>query len=118
MKNVFILACASLFALSTAAFADFQKVQSQNDFVSAISGKTLTRPLVELQVTPGGSISGTGAVWPVSGKWSWKDGYFCRSLEWGGDDLGYNCQEVAVAGTKIRFTSDKGTGKSADFTLR
>lgn len=118
MKRVFLTSLAAVLAFSTAAFADFQKVSNQSDFVSAVNGKRLTRPLVELVVTSGGGISGTGVIWDVSGNWTWENGYFCRSLEWGGDDLGYNCQEVALKGSRIRFTSDKGGGQSADFTLR
>ena len=83
-----------------------------------VNGKTLSRSLVRLQVAPNGNISGKGATWPVNGTWQWKQGYFCRSLEWGGDDLGYNCQEVKVSGSKIRFTSDQGAGDSAEFSLR
>ena len=118
MNRLFLTSLAALFALTTAAFAEFQKVETQSDFVSAVNGKTLTRPLVKLTVSPNGGISGTGAVWDVSGSWTWQNGYFCRSLEWGGDDLGYNCQQVEVGGSKIRFTADKGGGQSADFTLR
>ncbi len=118
MKKVFMIACASILAMSQAAHAEFQKVESQSAFVSAIEGKKLRRPLVELSVTSTGGISGTGAIWEISGNWTWKDGFFCRSLEWGGDDLGYNCQEVTLNGEKIRFTSDKGFGQSADFSLR
>lgn len=118
MLKLLSLAGAAAFSLASTAQADFQKVESKSVFVSTINGKTLTRPLVKLQVTPSGSISGTGAVWDVTGEWSWRDGFFCRSLNWGGDDLGYNCQEVAVTGSKIRFTSDKGTGQSAEFSLR
>ncbi|MBA98405.1 MAG: dihydrodipicolinate reductase [Sulfitobacter sp.] len=118
MRHLFFTACVAVFAMSSAAHAEYQKVQSQADFISVVDGKKLTRPLVELEVSPAGTIRGTGAAWKVSGNWVWKEGYFCRSLEWGDDDLGYNCQEVAVNGTKIRFTSDKGTGKSASFSLR
>ncbi len=118
MKNVILASFMTLFTLSTAAYAEFQTVTNQSDFVSVVSGKKLTRPLVELRVSPDGAITGTGAVWDVSGKWTWKDGYFCRTLEWGGDSLGYNCQEVAISGRKIRFIADKGAGKSADFQLR
>jgi hypothetical protein len=118
MRDVFVLACASFFVLATTAHAEFQKVETQADFVSAVNGKTLKRPLVELSVEPTGAISGKGAVWDVSGNWTWNDGFFCRSIVWGGDDLGYNCQEVMLNGRKIRFTSDKGTGQSADFTIR
>lgn len=118
MMKVAMATCAAFLALSTAVYADFQPVKSQADFVSVVTGKKLTRPLVELRVSANGAISGTGAVWDVSGSWTWKDGFFCRTLEWGGDDLGYNCQEVEINGGKIRFTSDKGTGDFADFTLR
>jgi len=112
-----LLAALSL-TVATPAFAEFSKVQSASEFKSLVQGKTLTRPLVKLKVGSNGSISGRGATWDISGNWTWKNGYFCRSLNWGGDDLGYNCQEVTAKGGKIRFTSDQGAGDSADFSLR
>nr|WP_052836134.1 hypothetical protein [Sulfitobacter noctilucicola] len=100
------------------AFAEFQQVTSRDAFLDLVGGKTLTRPLVKIEVKPNGQISGSGASWEIAGKWSWENGYLCRSLEWGGDDLGYNCQEVKTDGRKVRITSDKGAGESADFRLR
>ena len=94
------------------------QVTDRGTFVDLVSGKTLTRPLVSLQVLSDGRITGTGAAWDVTGEWSWDGGYFCRSLYWGGDDLGYNCQEVTASGDRIEFTSDRGAGRSAGFTLR
>lgn len=112
-------ACAAALALLAApAFAELQPVKSRADFVSLIDGKTLTRPLVKIQVLTDGRIAGTGAAWKVTGQWQWEEGYLCRSLEWGGDDLGYNCQEVKTDGSTLRITSDRGTGRSADFRLR
>ncbi|WP_121061546.1 dihydrodipicolinate reductase [Chachezhania antarctica] len=101
-----------------AALADLPRISSESQFREIVSGQTLVRPLVKLQVTPNGQITGTGATWKVSGNWQWQDGYFCRSLNWGGDDLGYNCQEVRSNGERIRFQSDRGTGDFADFRLR
>jgi len=110
---------AAALALSAApAFADFAKIADEDKFVQAVTGKTLTRPLVSLEVSSSGGISGTGASWPVTGQWSWQDGYFCRDLDWGGTDLGYNCQEVRINRDRIRFTSDRGNGQSAVFRLR
>ncbi|MFK7752168.1 MAG: dihydrodipicolinate reductase [Sedimentitalea sp.] len=103
---------------ASGAQAEFAKVANESEFKSIISGKTLTRPLIKLEVKPNGRIQGKGARWEVTGSWRWRDGYFCRDLSWGGDDLGYNCQEVAVKDGRIRFTSDKGRGDSADFKLR
>ncbi|WP_299562249.1 dihydrodipicolinate reductase [uncultured Sulfitobacter sp.] len=116
MKGLLTVAIISM--LAAPASAEFAKIDSVSEFEQLVTGKTLTRPLVRLEVAPGGAISGMGAAWEVTGSWSWQNGYFCRSLAWGGDDLGYNCQEVTANGRKIRFTSDQGTGDSADFTLR
>ncbi|QBF33749.1 dihydrodipicolinate reductase [Thalassococcus sp. S3] len=115
--RIFAGIAAALF-LAVPAKADFAKVANAEDFKKIVSGKTLTRPFVRLQVAPGGAISGTGARWEVTGQWSWQGGYFCRDLYWGGSDLGYNCQEVRVNGQRIRFTSDRGQGDFADFRLR
>ncbi len=116
MRGALITAAFAVFA--TPAFADFAKITNETEFVEVVTGKTLTRPLVQLEVTSTGQISGTGVRWPVTGNWSWQNGYFCRDLDWGGTDLGYNCQEVRINENRIRFTSDRGTGQSAVFRLR
>ncbi len=118
MKTFAAAICAAIIGLATPAFADFQQIDSRADFMALVSGKKLTRPFVNLEVLPNGTITGKGAAWEITGEWSWKDGYLCRTLDWGGDDLGYNCQEVKADGSKVRITSDKGVGQSADFTLR
>lgn len=110
--------CAALIGTALPALAEFQQVKSKDAFMALMKGKELTRPLVKLRVLPNGQIAGKGATWDVSGEWTWENGYLCRSLEWGGDDLGYNCQEVRTNGTRVRITSDRGTGQSAEFRLR
>lgn len=116
MRSLFYICLALI--LATPAAAEFARITERAEFVAAVEGKRLTRALVDLRVSASGVISGKGAVWDVTGNWDWQGGYFCRSLIWGGDDLGYNCQEVSRDGSKLRFTSDKGTGQSATFTLR
>lgn len=115
MKRVVAVVIACFAALPVRA--DFAKVENAEDFQTLVSGKVLTRPLIKLKVLPSGAIQGTGARWEVTGNWSWRDGFFCRDLYWGGDPLGYNCQEVRVKGERIRFTSDRGRGESAVFRL-
>ena len=117
MRTMIAAAIAALAA--GPALAELVTVNNQIQFVKLVDGKTLTRPLVKLTVSPDGQIEGRGSVWDIEGTWSWQDGYFCRDLFWGGDALGYNCQEVqASADGRIRFTSDKGAGDSAMFRLR
>lgn len=115
------LLAASLTAATLAAPAvqaeQLAPVRDRDRFVSLIDGRDLTRMGIRLQVTPGGEIRGRGFGRPVSGAWRWQGGYFCRDLYWGQRDLGPNCQEVRASGDTIRFTSDKGSGQSADFSL-
>jgi len=118
MSRLSLTVFAAFMGLATPALAEFQTITSRDAFVNLVDGKTLTRTLVKLNVLPNGQISGKGASWPVTGKWTWENGYLCRSLYWGGDDMGYNCQEVKTNGQKVRITSDKGAGRSADFRLR
>ena len=116
MRGLF-LACTICFVAASGAQAELKKLNTLNEFVSKVQGKTLSRPLIKLTVSEDGSIAGRGARWSVEGNWRWQNGYFCRDLYWGGDALGYNCQEVQASGDRIRFISDKGTGDSAIFRL-
>ncbi|MBS0126325.1 dihydrodipicolinate reductase [Thetidibacter halocola] len=117
MRGLF-LALGLTLAQATPALAEFATVTDRDTFIRLVNGKVLTRPLVKLRVAPDGSIAGKGAGWDVNGAWTWKNGYFCRDLIWGGDDLGYNCQRVLANGNQIRFVADQGQGDSADFRLR
>jgi hypothetical protein len=117
MRRYIALISAGIALAASPAVADLKKVDNQAEFVQLVAGKTLSRPLIKIEVGSNGQISGKGARWPVTGSWTWRDGYFCRDLFWGGDALGYNCQEVRVQKGRIRFTSDKGKGDSAEFRL-
>lgn len=107
-----------LWVVGSAAHADFAKITRADEFRAAVTGKVLTRPLIRLEVSPDGNISGTGAARAVQGSWSWRGGFFCRDMRWGDREIAYNCQEVRLNGSKIRFTSDKGRGDFADFRLQ
>lgn len=118
MSRLVSLLTVCLTLVATGARAEFTKIDDEAEFLRYVNGMTLTRPFVNLRVTQDGKIAGMGARWEVTGNWAWVDGYFCRDLFWGGDELGYNCQEVRVDDGRLRFTSDKGAGMSAVFRLR
>ena len=101
-----------------AAASALERITRQEQFVAAIAGRELRRFGIRLTVAPDGTITGSGMGWDVTGEWEWRDGYFCRTLDWGGSDLGQNCQAVSLDGNRMRFRSDRGTGDYADFRLR
>ena len=117
LKTAAAALAAFFFAMPVGA-EEFQIVSSRDTFVSLIDGRELTRLGIRLEVTSDGQIVGRAFGTPVTGAWDWNGGYFCRDLYYGEEDLGPNCQQVAVNGETIRFTSDRGTGRFADLRLR
>ncbi|MBL9049824.1 MAG: dihydrodipicolinate reductase [Tabrizicola sp.] len=115
---------ALLFAVTAAAplAADgFEPVKDKNRFLDLIEDRVLRIGLynLSLNVLPDGRIDGSAMGWKITGNWAWKDGYFCREMDWSGMEIGYNCQLVEAQGAeKVRFTVDQGRGDSAVFRLR
>jgi hypothetical protein len=106
---------------AVAAANEFTSVTDKETFLSLIADRELRIGLYDLtlRVLPDGTITGDALGWGVVGSWSWKDGYFCREMDWSGYLIDYNCQLVEVRGEdELRFTVDKGAGDSARFRLR
>ncbi|MGY6549842.1 MAG: dihydrodipicolinate reductase [Roseinatronobacter sp.] len=113
-----VMALAALLTMTAPALADFQPVQEERTFRALVEGRELTRFGVRLQVLPEGRISGRGFGMQVGGDWEWRNGYFCRTLEFGQSGDPYNCQLVLRNGNTLRFISDQGQGDQADLRLR
>ena len=112
---------AILFALPSLASAEFAPVSEKDSFLSVINGRTLSNRLfgVDLAVLPNGTIQGQAQGSPITGTWSWQNGFFCREMDWDGYAIDYNCQLVELRGSdEMRFTVDQGAGRSARFKLR
>lgn len=96
----------------------FERVSDRSTFVTIMEQGTLNRFGITLNVEPDGRITGKAFGRNVTGAWDWRDGYFCRDLNWGNTSLEANCQEVKVSGRMVRFTSDQGKGAFADLQLK
>ena len=113
-----------ILSLVLAVFASSASAQDRifdsATFLDSVLDKTLGLALfgVRLRIYEDGRIEGKGFGRLVTGLWRWEEGYFCRTLAWGTRDLGPNCQEVVLDFGKIEFTSDRGTGRSARFSLK
>ncbi|SFS20343.1 dihydrodipicolinate reductase [Yoonia litorea] len=104
------------------ALADgFAPVRDEQTFVSLVQDRELRIFLygLRLRVLENGAIEGSAVGSPVTGTWSWQNGYFCREMAWGDEPIPYNCQLVEVeGGDRMRFTVDQGAGDSATFRLQ
>lgn len=116
MRMIPVLALFLL--LGGPAVAESQRIESRDAFVSLVKDRALTRLGITLSVRPDGSITGRAFGKPVKGDWSWRQGFFCRSLYFGEQSLGDNCQVVEKRGSSLRFTADQGAGDYADLRLR
>lgn len=110
-----------MLALPAAPALAFEKVQDKTAFLSLMQGRELWLGLfrISLQVLPNGQITGSALGSPVKGTWNWRDGYFCREMQWRSRIIPFNCQLVeANAKSQMRFTVDRGAGDNATFRLR
>ncbi|MGL4238066.1 dihydrodipicolinate reductase [Tabrizicola sp.] len=116
--------CAVVLMLAApipAAAEGFEPVKEKDRFLDLVKDRELRIGLYNLSLTvsPDGRIDGSAMGWDITGNWSWKDGYFCREMDWSGTAIDYNCQLVeAHGGERVRFTVDQGKGDSATFRLR
>ena len=118
-----LLSLSLLLAPALPALADdgFARIDDKAKFRGTGQGRELRYGAfgIRLQVEPDGQIRGRALGWAITGKWDWKDGYFCREMDWSGMEIDYNCQLVEAQGAeKLRFTVDQGAGDSAVFRLR
>jgi hypothetical protein len=108
----------AMLASATAALAEPTRVTEADEFSSGIVGRELTTLGVRLIVQPDGSITGKAFGRTVTGSWDWQQGYFCRELMYGQEPLAANCQMVTIDGNRVKFTSDRGTGQTANLRIR
>lgn len=113
---------AAAFSLAAPPAQAFERITDAQEFTRLVEGRELTRFGIRLEVSAAsaasGQINGRGFGYSVTGAWRWDQGFFCRDLDWGGSDLGFNCQAVLLDGATVRFVSDQGQGDHADFRLR
>lgn len=121
MRLAFLALALWLAAPLPAAAESFEPVTDRARFLALVEGRELRLGMfgVTLRVGGDGSIRGSASGAPVTGSWSWREGHFCREMTWSGRAIPYNCQLVELAPPdRMRFTVDRGAGRSAVFALR
>lgn len=117
MKTAFqillLIAMASFpasMALSQATESKFQRIVTEEDFVSKIVGKQLVYEsgaiVIFLQdYTFGGGFSGSR----VSGEWVWRDEQLCHQMNIGDKRYKVACKMPQIQDKRIRFIRDDGS---------
>ncbi len=122
VRAAFVFALLPSLALAEGpTSADFAPISDKDTFVELVKDRELRIGLynLSLNLTPDGRIAGSALGWGITGTWTWQDGYFCREMDWSGKAIAMNCQLVEARGdAEMRFTVDRGEGRSASFKLR
>lgn len=112
------VALAALSLIAALPAAAFERVTDPNTFAQAVVGRDLSRLGIRLRVLPDGRIEGRALGWGVTGDWRWAEGFFCRTMDWSGTEIPFNCMVVLANGRSVRFIADRGAGDFADFRIR
>ncbi|MCX7643868.1 MAG: dihydrodipicolinate reductase [Rhodobacteraceae bacterium] len=121
LLNRVLPALVSTVVLAGAADAEgYVRIADRETFLDTVANRELRYGMfgIALRVLPDGRIAGEAMGWGVTGTWEWRDGYFCREMDWSGTPIPPNCQLVETSGERVRFTVDRGAGRSAAFALR
>jgi hypothetical protein len=81
-----VFAVLALCAAFPAYANDFSAVREKTAFLSLVEGRDLKIGIynLSLSVLPDGKIKGRALGWDITGSWDWRDGYFCREMDWSG----------------------------------
>jgi hypothetical protein len=109
---------ALLLTATPPAAQEFRPIDTADDFAVQVTGKTLRWATGETIIRADGTTSGSMQnVGSYEGVWSWRDGYYCRSLVVNGDAGEEKCLSVEIAGDTLRMSYDRGAGRSLDLTI-
>ncbi|MBL1241372.1 MAG: hypothetical protein COB13_005955 [OCS116 cluster bacterium] len=98
-------------SLGSAATALEIKAKTTPDILMAITDKKLVNDKGYIVLKSDGKIEGMSGGKSVSGKWSEKDGFYCRSMAVGDGYVDTDCQIILNTDKGIIFHRHKGAGR-------
>lgn len=109
---------ALAFAATPLLAQDFEQIHTAEAFAKHVVGKTLQWSTGESVIRADGTTSGEMQnIGSYEGSWTWRDGYYCRSLIVNGGAGVEKCLSVEIAGDTLRMRYDKGAGRALDLTI-
>lgn len=114
-----LLMCLALLSLLPVAASAQSRISDQDTFMSLVDGRTLTRPLVRLQVRGDGTVTGLATAQDVSGSWRWQGANFCWEFTLNGQPYQDNiCLVVVQDGDRLQFSEDGNPSNTYIFSVR
>lgn len=91
----------------------WKRVTTRDEFVSRFTGVTLVSDGLRFVIHEDGRILGDIGDLPLSGRWYWENGFFCRTAVLDGATLELDCEMIECRGDQMRYTRERGNGEAS-----
>lgn len=89
----------------------WKRVTTRDEFVSRFAEVTLVSDGLRFVIHDDGRVVGNVGDLPLSGRWYWENGFFCRTAILDGAPLELDCEIIECCGEQMRYTRDRGDGE-------
>lgn len=91
--------------------AAWERLTTEEQFRASITDRTITTAEGNSFTSHSdGRVTGTWGGQPMSGRWEWHQGFWCRNVRVGDTESGTDCQTVERRGNEVRNTRNQGRG--------
>ncbi|MBL1406372.1 MAG: hypothetical protein COC00_010350 [Rhizobiales bacterium] len=88
----------------------FVQIQSKTKFIEEVVGRSMTHENGHFVVNKNGTWAGLFSGQSLAGKWKWKNGFWCRTIE--NSNIKPDCQLWQSNGSELLLIRNKGKGKA------
>ena len=93
--------------------AGWQRIDTRAEFIDIFADKVLLGEDLRFTIHSSGDITGQAGGQDFFGSWYWEDGFFCRAVSSGEEDLGLDREVIERRGRHMRYTRQMGQGNSS-----
>lgn len=98
-------------SVAAGAAGAWERIQTEAQYRERVAGRQITLENGHVTFAADGSAAGAWNGTPMVGSWTWSDGFHCRTLRIGSNDLGTDCQLIELQGNQLRATAQRGQGR-------
>lgn len=112
-----LVMCLALFLPVEALSADEKRITTEKEFRTLVVDRLHTSKGGAVTVTSDNKLTGTISGKEVTGLWNWTGDTYCRTVNVGDRNFGFDCQVVLISGDRVIYVRNNGTGKRSIWTL-
>lgn len=99
--------------MSRSETAAWKRLTTRDDFLDNFAEVTLVADALRFVIHEDGTIVGEVGGRPLTGRWYWENGYFCRTAVLDGETLELDCEIIEYRGDQMRYIRERGNGEAS-----